>query len=69
MGNVPSKRGNYQKPSKNFSNIDNKLLFDDEKEIDRVQVEHMFRSIWGGNFLAPVTETLTNGGAYVLDYG
>ncbi|CAG8515563.1 452_t:CDS:2 [Diversispora eburnea] len=73
MGNISSKKRNLTKSgklSKNFSNIDNKLLFNDDEEIDRVQVEHhMYRSIWKANFLAPVKEILANGGANVLDYG
>ncbi|RHZ74552.1 hypothetical protein Glove_221g75 [Diversispora epigaea] len=75
MGNISSKKLNSSKSgsgklSRSFSNIDDKLLFNDEEEIDRVQVEHhIYRSIWNANYLAPVTERLVNGGANVLDYG
>lgn len=66
MGNLPSKKRSVRFPK----NIDDKLLFDEEEEIDRVQVEHhMYRTLWGGNFLAPVRDVLLNGGASVLDFG
>ncbi|CAG8662853.1 12891_t:CDS:2 [Acaulospora morrowiae] len=42
----------------------------DEGEIDRLQVQHhIFRTLWEGNFKAPVEEILNSGNARVLDVG
>ncbi|CAG8734811.1 7669_t:CDS:2, partial [Acaulospora morrowiae] len=79
MGNLTTKiKRNKNERSRIFissaaetpTNIDNKLLFNNDEEIDRVQVEHhMYRTVWGGNFLSPVREMLMEGGATVLDFG
>ncbi|CAG8448631.1 3794_t:CDS:2 [Acaulospora colombiana] len=67
MGNILARKRTAKKRPKN---IDDKLLFNEENEIDRTQVEHhMYRTLWGGNFLAPVRDILVKGDAIVLDFG
>ncbi|CAG8607726.1 17928_t:CDS:2 [Dentiscutata erythropus] len=60
MGNIKSKKNNDSAFSRSM----------DENEIDSYQVIHnVFRSIWNGNYMSPITPILLSGDAKVLDIG
>ncbi|CAG8514104.1 7882_t:CDS:2, partial [Acaulospora colombiana] len=52
-------------------NFDNPYMMTiDETQIDRMQTQHhILRTIWDGNFSAPIKEKLKNGNFKVLDFG
>ncbi|CAG8783062.1 33864_t:CDS:2, partial [Racocetra persica] len=44
------------------------ILPNDDEEVDRLQLQHfLYRTIWNGNYSAPVTELLERGNCNVLD--
>ncbi|CAG8497503.1 2651_t:CDS:2 [Dentiscutata heterogama] len=60
MGNIKSKKHNDGAFSRSL----------DENEVDSYQIIHnVFRSIWNGNYMSPITPILKSGDAKVLDIG
>ncbi|CAG8666510.1 24601_t:CDS:2 [Cetraspora pellucida] len=70
-----------RKPSKNIfrsvhgrrfhNDVNSKyILPNDDEEVDRLQLQHfLYRTIWNGNYSAPVAEILEHGNCNVLDVG
>ncbi|RIA88681.1 S-adenosyl-L-methionine-dependent methyltransferase [Glomus cerebriforme] len=60
----------FARRSPGNSNNDQLIFVMDEKQVDRLQIQHhLFRAIWGENFNSPIKEQLKAGGFHVLEVG